>query len=229
LPALDDAAQELCGGIELPCLPLDGFVYDTVGVDAEARTVIAGLIAGYNRANALNFLALSVACRVLRGEHQTHAVAPPSTIPSMAGSNVVAPAEIPLLGINELPPALHALVLDFDSFGRIASSTAVASLYRHLGHWPGFLALTHTALLPLHRDGSLQIQHEQLTDRSRALVALRLEPLVQTIPPLPGAAECDRILKALDEFTRLMIGRMTMMGTALLALLPNGATSSRAR
>ncbi len=58
---------------------------------------------------------------------------------------------------------------------------------------------------------------------------LRLEPLVQTITPLPGAAECDRILKAIDEFTHLMIGRMTMMGIALLALLPNGATSSRAR
>lgn len=226
---LSVAAQELCDGIELPCLPLDSFVYDSVGVDAEARTAIAGLIVDYNRANALNFLALSVACLVLRGEHQTHAIASSVPTPIPPSSCAADPATLRLLGINELPPSLHALVLDFDSFGRISSSTAVASLYRHLGYWPGFLALAHTALLPLQRDGSLQNQQEQLIARSRMLVETRLGPLLQTVLPLPGSAECNRILSALDEFTRLMIGRMTVMGTALLALLPCGATSPHER
>ncbi|MGI4939023.1 MAG: hypothetical protein ACRYHQ_00390 [Janthinobacterium lividum] len=227
--ALEEAAQALCARINVACLPLDGFVYDAVGVDTEARRAIAALIVDYNRANALNFLALSMACRVLRGEHLVPTTAAPRAASAVPSPGVVGVATPPLPTMNALSPALHALVLDFDSFGRIAPSTAVASLYRHLGHWPGFLALAHTALAASHRDGRLRMQQEMLIERSREIVTLRLEPLLPAVPPLPGAAERDRILLALDEFTRLMIGRMVVMGTALLALLPGEAMRPRAR
>lgn len=217
-PELAAAANQLQAGIDLPYTPLAGFVYDAAGVDPAARSGIATLIADYNRANALNFLALHVACRVLRGEPV------PPAAPASAASRPAAPAAPVsahrLLGLDELAPPLRALVLDFDQFGRIASSGAVASLYRHLGHWPTFLSLAHTALLPRHRDGSLRLQQEQLIARSTTLVTHRLLALLQGAPAALGAEENARILSGLDEFTRLMIGRMMVMGTALLALVP---------
>lgn len=136
----------------------------------------------------------------------------------MAAGRAASGPALRLPGLDEL--SAPVLVLELDQFGRIAPSPAVASLYRHLGHWPGFLALAHTALLPRHSDGNLRVQQERLIERSIPLVTDQLFPLLAGAPGPIGATERERILLGLDEFTRLMIGRMMVMGAALLALLP---------
>lgn len=221
-PDLLACAHELQAGIDLPCQPILAFVYEFVGLGPVERAGIEGLIAGYNRGNGLNFLALNLACRVLRRE-----VAVPGTPGQTAAAALAVPhdgseeAATPrLLGLDELAPPLRALVLDFDQFGRTAPSEAVASLYRHLAHWPAFLALAHTALRPLHTDGSLRVQQEQLIVRSASLVSGRLEPLLQGAPAALGQAEHAHVLSSLEQFTQLMIGRMVVVGTALRVLLP---------
>jgi len=216
---LQAASEQLRDGIALSCTPLDAFIYDAAGLDPAARSGIAALVADYNRANGLNFLALQVACRVLRGAIVPSAAA---FMPTPGSAAPAVPVSVPRLpGLDEFPASLRALMLDFDQFGRIAPSDAIGSLFRHLGHWPAFLALAHTALLPLHRDGSLQSQQELLISRAGALVTDRLVPLLQGVPAALGPAENARILAGLDEFTRLMIGRMMVTGTALSALLPH--------
>jgi hypothetical protein len=131
-----------------------------------------------------------------------------------------------LLGLDELSPPLLALVRDLDDFGRIGPSGAIASLYRHLAHWPAFLALAHTALLPHHRNGSLRSTHERMIRTGREIASTRLVPLLQEEAVHLGGAEKERVLSALDEFTRLMIGRMVIMGGALLALADTRSDST---
>ena len=225
-PDLAAAAQELHSGIALPIHPIPAFVYDTLGLDQTQRAAIASLIAGYDRGNSLNFLALTVACRVLRNETPSHTPAPTPLKPPYAPPPASSASTPRLLGLDELSPPLHALVMDLDQFGRIAPSDAVASLYRHLAQWPALLALAHTALAPLHHDGTLRTQQQHLIARAAPLIATRLEPLLQAIPPALAPAEQARVLAGLDEFTRLMIGRMVVIGTALGALLPPDAKAS---
>ncbi len=55
--------------VRLPDLePVPGHAWDAAGLEAEARTTILRLVANYNHANSLNFLAMLVARSVLRGE-----------------------------------------------------------------------------------------------------------------------------------------------------------------
>lgn len=215
-PTLETVAQELRGAIAPGCEPLDAFVYDTVGVGAQDRQAIRSVISDYNQANSMNFLALSVARQVLRGGLRNLAGAESAAAVRRPAAKPVLPR---LLGLNELSPSLHTLVRELDKLGRVTPNPAIASLYRHLGHWPNYLALAYTVLLPLHRTGFLWDEQERLKGRSHDLVAEKLAPLLQDVPPLPQGADNESILAGVES---VITGRMTVMGTALLALLPNG-------
>jgi hypothetical protein len=109
-----------------------------------------------------------------------------------------------------------ALVRELDQIGRLGSSEAVASLYRHLAHWPGFLAVAYTALAPLHRSGELAETQQEVSAFGRAQCASLVNPNLPVLAPDAKSAA----LRGLDQFTGLMIGRMVVMGKAMRALLP---------
>ena len=222
-PVLAQWAGNLRAGLHLPEIPaIDDFVCDCAGIEEPARTAIAQLIQDYNRANATNFLALLAARAVLVGEVE----------PGGAGSErVPMPASAPaspydaaprLLGLDELGASLGTLVQDLDRFGRIGPGGGIASLYRHLAHWPAFLALAHTALLPRHLDGSLRAEQERTLVRGYAMAA-DLARFLRTPDIDLGEESRKLVFMALDEFTRLMIGRMIVMGEALAGLVPQPA------
>ena len=209
---LDRAASALLSGVALPDLEaLPDAVWDCAGVSRQDRAAIATLIAEYNRGNSVNFLALHVAASVLRGERTGAGVAVPTH--RAAASRPAAVGAPRLLGLSELSPPVLKLVQDLDQFGRLGPSDAIASLYRHLAHWPPALALAYTALLPHHRSGGLARAQEGVIAAGREQIGA-LSRLVSAGPPPPDDAGA-RILAAVDEFTRLMIGRMVVMGAAL--------------
>lgn len=219
-PVLGQAAITLVAGIRPPRGTLPGCVLEAAGVGADSQHVIRAMLTDYNRANALNFLSLSLASRVLRGmslPESTAAVSDPA--PETASRHK--PTLPPLPGLGTLSSPIRTLVFELDQFGRIGPSDAIGSLYRHLAHWPGFLALAHTALLPFQLDGSLRRQQEAVIADAQPVLddQLRLLLVRRTLSFPETSAE--RVLAGIDEFTRLMIGRMTVMGTALLALLPD--------
>ncbi|HYZ64648.1 MAG TPA: halocarboxylic acid dehydrogenase DehI family protein, partial [Acetobacteraceae bacterium] len=130
---LREAADALRASVQAPGgLKQPACVYDAVGVTSADRVVIGTMLRDYNAANAANLLSLLVAQSVLAGHHgQGRAPAVPASrepCARMAGPR--------LPGLDELSPATLALVLELDTFGRFAATQAVASLYRHLGHWP---------------------------------------------------------------------------------------------
>jgi len=215
---LDRLSSEASALISLPWLaPLPDFVWESAAIDRSARQTITALIESYNHANGVNFLALLTAVSALRDGL-------PSTIvdirPKAPSRRYLAPTLNlpPLPSLSDLPPHVLALIRQLDQFGRLGPSDAVASLYRHLAHWPAFLSIAYAALEPAHRSGELARAQEDLIAFGRvqrAGLASLANPL---LPALPLDAT-NAVLIGLDEFTRFMIGRMIVMGKALRSLI----------
>jgi hypothetical protein len=198
------------------CITQPACVFDAVGVAASDRVVIGAMLRAYNAANASNLLCILVAQSVLTGALPDFPVPTAVSGPERPKTSLVLPK---LPGLHELSPEIQSLVLELDKFGRFAPTEASASLYRHLTHWPGFLAVAHAALSAPHRDGRLQSEHAMMRDRARKLASNRILPMAAGPPP-PVCADKEVVRTSLEIFTGDMIARMVVMGELMLALLP---------
>jgi hypothetical protein len=214
---LDRLSSRTSTLVSLPSLtPLPDCVWESAAIGHNARQIIAAMIESYNHANGVNFLALLTAVSVLRD-----GLPPASETRSMSAvaRHALATPELPpLRGLSELPPHVLALVRRLDEFGRLGSSEAVASLYRHLAHWPAFLSLAYAAIKPLHRNRDLARAQEQVIAFGQSQCP-HLQGLVNRDLPALSPDASSAVHHAIDEFTRLMIGRMIVMGKALRSLI----------
>jgi len=212
-------AAETSALVRLPSLaPLPDFVWDGAAILRADRQVIVKLIDSYNHANGVNFLALLVAISALR-EGLPMPVGTARVAPKATGYGAEADALPALPRLCELSPTVLALVRRLDEFGRLGPSDAIASLYRHLAHWPAFLSIAYAALEPLHRSGELARAQESVNVFVRRQ-SVELANLVDRDLPAITPESRSAVLSALDEFTRLMIGRMIVTGKAMRSLIP---------
>src|SRR6516165_15004 len=211
-------AAETSALVRLPSLAPPDFVWDGAAILRADRQVIVRLIDSYNHANGVNFLALLVAISALR-EGLPMPVGTARVAPKATGYGAEADALPALPRLCELSPTVLALVRRLDEFGRLGPSGAIASLYRHLGHWPAFLSIAYVALEPLHRSGELARTQESVIAFGRRQSA-ELANLVDRDLPAITPESRSAVLSALDEFTRLMIGRMIVTGKAMRSLIP---------
>ena len=214
--ALLAAADTLRAGVAVPAgIRQPACVFDAVGVTAADRSVIGQMLRDYNAANASNLLCLLVAQSVLAGQLPGQVAVVRSTGGPQAASQTLPK----LLGPPELPQAVRSLVLELDTFGRFAPTEAIATLYRHLGHWPGFLAIAHAALSVLQHDGRLGVEHGKTRDRAQKLAAARiLELAIASTPPARASVHLAQV--SMRVFTDHMIARMLTLGETMLAILP---------
>jgi hypothetical protein len=211
------ASEALRAGVTASdCIPQPDCVFAAVGVTASDRVVIGAMLRDYNAANASNLLCLLVAQSVLAGTLPSSPVPAAVSGPKPPRISVVLPK---LPGLHELSPEIQSLVPELDKFGRFAPTEASASLYRHLTHWPGFLAVVHAALSAPHRDGRLQSEHAMMRDRAQKLASDRILPMAAGPPP-PVCPDKEVVRTSLEIFTGDMIARMVVMGELMLALLP---------
>lgn len=217
---LEDRGADLRMAAAVPGIePLPVPLWECAGLDRSGRTEVGRLIDDYNRTNSVNFLALATARLALRGDLPHR---PPSRGPTPAAPRPLAFVAQPLPSLAALPSSVLSLVWAIDGLGRLAPSTAIASLYRHLACWPSFLSVAYAALLPHHQTGTLQTAQQTLVVEGRGIAQEDLLPL---LPPPVFVLDPEmrgRVLDALQDFTSFMIGRMTVMGLALRALLPQG-------
>jgi hypothetical protein len=104
-----------------------------------------------------------------------------------------------------MPPALARLVHELNGFGEDSDPDLVASMYRHLAHWPAYLALVRTLLVPFHTSGELK----SIVARVRTLgdeLGGQTATDISTTPPYPGV---EHVLGAVRRFVRHPIARMT--------------------
>lgn len=212
---LDARGADLQAAAAVPAVePLPGSVWECVGLDPERRGEMGRLIEDYNRANSRNFLALETAGLVLRGAGRG---TPRAATPARLGPIISAQ---PLPSLDGLPAPVRDLVVGIDELGRLGPSPAIASLYRHLAYWPPFLSVAYAALLPHHLAGTLQTAQQTLLVEGRGIAQEELLPFASPAALAPRVTEAA--LAAIDDFQSFMIGRMTVMGKALHALLPDG-------
>ena len=207
---------------ELVSLPavvaLPDCVWESAAVDREARQTIVRVIESYDRGNGANFLALFVARSVLGGGRPAASAAKIAT-PEAGSVGPSPPALPPLPRFSDFPPHVLTLVRRLDQFGRVGDNAAIASLYRHLALWPGFLSVAYAALEPLHRSGELAKAQAHLIEFGEAQCAELLGLADRDLPAITAESRAQ-MFKSVDEFVRLMIGRMIVMGKAMGLLIP---------
>lgn len=186
--------------LDLPRVPSE--VLASVGLDASAMTGVKTVLATYDRSNTMNLLALSALLASLDGD-----VASGGQVGS-GRSGGVEGALPKLMSETDVSPETWALVLRLNMLGERDDGSVLASMYRHLAHWPGALALAWTLLAPADADGSLggAIADNLAAAKARArMLAGRLKSSgAADLPPTQRAAA----RKAITLFVDHPIGKM---------------------
>jgi hypothetical protein len=173
---------------------------------AESDIVAArAVIAAYNRSNGLNLMALAAL------------IAPSATDPTTApaAGPVITPPRwpklAPLLPREAIKADTWDMIRHVNAFGASGVNAGVATLWRHLAHWPALLALVHGAFAPLQSRGLI----EQANARLVALGAAEGACMAHLRQPSSGLSR-----QALDTITGYVrspsqVVRMVTIGHAL--------------
>ena len=209
-------AAALRGDLDLPWLPpFPPEVLAAVGLLDSDISKIRNVLAAYDRTNAMALIALSALLLRLDDE-------PPSrdAASSRSEESREPPPAIPLpslLDMADLAPATAELVLTLNRLGTRRGEPILASMYRHLAHWPAYLALAWAMIAPLDADGWLEQAIADAVAKARvraARVATRLyAPPAESLAPNIRAT----IRSALEPFTGDTIAKMVVICGALCA------------
>jgi len=129
--AIAGQAAALRAGLEVPALPaLSGPALAAAGISKDALTRITMILRSYERSNAMNMIAHSALLARLEGKSPTGGEPAP---PLHDGDPIE--GELPaLLTLDAMAPTVRALVIDLNRIG--GHEEILASMYRHLAHWP---------------------------------------------------------------------------------------------
>lgn len=196
----------------LPVAPWTSAQVTAALTSAEDIPMLAATFATYNRGNAQNLLTLSALL-----------VSPKALSPQDAGASarlLAAPAVgvPPVPELDELPACAAEKVLELNRLGADgAPQHVVATLYKHLAHWPGMLDLTLTTLMPFARSGALPSAVRETRQAAR-LTGAGLATLRANL----GDDDVGSGARAAIElFTEHLICRLLPVGLTLSAALAN--------
>ena len=208
-------AQRLKAGLSIPALPdWPNAVLRCAGIDAAGEASIRRILASYNRSNAMNLVALSALVRRIDG-------APADTrtdtaFPEQPQEATIEGALPKLLTLDEVAADTADLVRRINLLGDRDQGRILASMYRHLAHWPGVLALGYTHLAAFAADGRLEKMAAQAIDLGERAGA-RLQAGMTVLPP-PDTT--DEIRRAATDFIEHAIGKMVPVAALLMAVMP---------
>ena len=188
-------------------------VLSSAGLQDEDIAGIRTALAAYDRTNAMALLAfLAVQFRLERvlrpGEVVVSAAIP---VPAEPERELSLP---PMLALSDMSPSTAEVVLAINRLGAIHREPILASMYRHLAHWPAYLALVWTVLAPLKLDRRLDRAIEDAIPQARA----RAWPLVAQLPtslPAIRAATARGVSRSIDRFTGDVIAKMVVICSML--------------
>ncbi len=207
-------AQALHDQLSLPrltALPRD--LLTAIDLGSNELASIRDILAAYDRTNAMALMALSALLCRLEGQ--------PATSEPIAGldpgSSLSPTARIPLPplpGLDALPEPVANLVVMLNRLGTRRDNPVLASMYRHLAYWPGYLALSWVLIAPLDGNGSLERAIADALTKAQArsgCLALQLRA-----PPL-DIATGDTIRAAVAPFAGDVIAKMVVICALLRA------------
>jgi len=212
------AADDVRQGIAMPAIVrMSEDTLAAAGLDEEALTAIRDILGSYYHTNALALVAFSAFLSCIEGVEET--LPRLAVDPNIIVGRVPHRAALPrLTPISEMTPSLARLVDELNCFGEDSDTALVASMYRHLSHWPVYLALTRTLLAPLHHNGDLH----RLVAGTRRLGedhGRRLSPLL-SMPALAQQTASEAVA-AVRRFVTHPIARMTGVCGLMRGALPH--------
>ena len=122
-----------------------------------------------------------------------------------------------LLTLDRMPPHVAAIVTDLNRIGR--RDEIIASMYRHLAHWPAYLALIYAIIAAYDANGRLEplIEGAVADGRRRgAQVAQGLDTSNQLDPSVEA-----EVWAAIRKFIDEPIGKMITIVPLIRASLPD--------
>ncbi len=219
-------AETLMDDLALPTLPrLAPAALRAVGVDDASEQEMIRIFESYNRSNPMNLIALLALRTFLNQPLQKRAAAveiPEQTAPRLS----VEPSSInikplpPLLALSDMNAHTRALVQTLNGLSPQGEARTMASMYRQLAHWPGYLALALTYLQPLHASCQLQASVDRAMARATALVQGLVVKLREDVAPRPQGDAQEQLQAALAYFTENLIVEMLPVGKLLRAAMP---------
>ena len=200
----------LLAGLELPDLPpWPASALQAAGVGEDDLPTVRAILDSYNRGNATNLVALST---LVTGPAETPPQGAASPLQPILPPETISTPIPPLPALDALPAATRDLVMALSDLASGPQDRIVPSLYRHLADWPGYLALTWTALAPLDRAGRLRTMGDRALGQA-AWHARRLDTAVAERPENDAAVSA-----AIEEFRRSAISRMVPIAMILRCL-----------
>ena len=192
-------------GLPLP-QPLAPTQLACVGVNDGQLNAVRTIVCAYNRSNGMNMVALAALVSPQTG---TRGAPVPRKPPLWS--------DFPALMAREaIDDETWDLIRHVNAFGAPGIDAHVATLWRHLAHWPGLLALIHSGLTPLQADGSIAAaatRMVELTHKEAAQLAAWREGDLAVSP---------QVQKTIDEYVSepALVARMVTIGHMLARWLP---------
>lgn len=206
-------ARALHRQLALPRLPpFPPELLTAIDLAGSKINTIRNILAAYDRTNAMALVALSALLRRLdEPPTATSQSAAERTKPSAEPAPIPLP---PLPGLDTLPEPVANLVLTLNHFGTRRKNPVLASMYRHLAYWPGYLALSWALVAPINADGSLDAAIEDALAKARTHAArLAAQLHAPPIDPTTAAAICA----AVEPFAGDVIAKMVVICALLRA------------
>ena len=200
-------ALALHGDLDLPDLPpLPAEVLASAGLSDADLGSIRNVLSAYDRTNAMALVALSALLVSLSD-------AAPAGSGTANGARPVpaANAAIPLpklLTLDEMAPATATLVRSLNALGTRRPDAILASMYRHLAHWPTYLALAWTVVAPLDGDGRLDRAIADAVAKARTRAGTMAGRIAG---PRPDPAMAETIRTAIEPFAGDVIAKMVVI------------------
>jgi len=176
------------------------------GISNPQLSAIRTIIDAYNRSNGMNMVALAALVSPKTGKRED---ARPSAKPVWG-------AFPPLIAREALDDNTWDLIRHVNAFGAPGIDAHVATLWRHLGHWPSLLSLIYSGFAPGHADGSIAAAATRMVELARQegarMAAWRNEDF--------ALSEHAR-MTIVDYVTRpTLVARMVTIGHTLARWLP---------
>ncbi len=147
------------------------------GIGADDLAAIRAIVDAYNRSNGMNMLALTALVVTPAGARPDDPVPAPLDWPELR----------PLLAQEDIDSAPWALLNEIRHLGYRGprrDNAVLATLWRHLAHWPGLLALIQSGFAPLREDGGIVRGCQQVHElaQSEGARLAQFEPDTSALP-----------------------------------------------
>lgn len=199
-------ATELREELTLPSMrAIPAEVFTCLGLRPDDLTAIREILAAYDHTNAMALVALSALGALLDGHaRQDTPPAEPWSAPAVPRTKLPR-----LLNLSDMQAETAGLVTALNGLGTQRSRAVLASMYRHLAHWPSYLSLAWLLLAPLDADARLAAAIEQ-AQRAALVRADRLSVRLggSAAPPPELAA---KISGAIEPFVGDVIVKMLVI------------------